>query len=126
MSLPSLSQTATRTASLPKDSLICLPKSTVRYLVQDLILGDGARQEVQKLDSIIQKKDKFIYMQDSLIQVKNRTISSCQLTIDSQEQIDDANRLTIESLNRSVRKYKRQRNVFKVIAGVFLLALVVK
>lgn len=121
MSLPSLSQTATKTAPQQDDSLICLPKTIVRYMVQDIVRGDGAKAEVAKLDSTLKKRDVLITKQDSTIRVQDKEIRSFKITIADQTEIDSINQKTIETLSFNCGRYKRQRNAFKAFCVILLV-----
>jgi len=93
----------------------------VRYMVQDIVKGDGAREEVVKLDSALKKREVYIAKQDSTIKVQDKTIRSYKITITDQTEIDSINQKTIESLKLNCKRYKRQRNAFKIFCGVLLI-----
>lgn len=126
MSLPSFSQIDTKIASSDNDSVVILPKKLVTFMVKDLVQADGDREQLVILNETLVKRDAYIAKQDSLTAVYKKRLASCEATMDEYSKIDDTNQKSIQSLTRINAKYKRQRNAFKILAGILLVGIAIK
>jgi len=124
MSYTSFSQNATRTQS--SDTLICLPKNLVTFMVKDLVKFDGAQEEIQMLNKSMVYKDTYIQHQDSINQTLRSQLSTCRNSVDEYSQIDNINQKSIQSLTAKSNKYRRQRNALKFFVGALIVGLIVK
>jgi hypothetical protein len=122
----SFSQTATKTASPQnEDSIICLPKKIVGYMVKDLIKYDAGKEQIKLLtDSIYIQNTKLSTQASVLGQYQNK-MYSYESTIREYEMIDASNQKTIEALNNKNKRYKKQRNLFKILLGASLMYITI-
>ena len=121
-------QSVTKTVSiLNEDSLVLVPLQMARFMVQDIVIGDGARKTVLVQDSIILDQKNIISKNDSVIYTWKRKYQTCQSTLDEFRTIDSVNQSTINAWSRKYNKIKKQRNAIigfaiVAVAGVIKLS----
>lgn len=92
-------------------------------MVQDLIKADGDREQIKLLGSVIENANSTITKQDSVISTYKQKSISYESTLNEYEEIDAANQRMIEALNKKAKRYKKQRNLFKILLGGALIGL---
>ena len=118
MSLSSLSQTVTKTAlHQNNDSLICLPKKFVGYIVRDLIRSDANKMQVGILNDILDK----MQTQDNLITQYKYKVNIYESLVENYKMTDEINQNLIQDLTIKNKRYKKQRNILKISLGVSLI-----
>ena len=125
MTSPSFCQTDTKTETPQTDSIICLPKKWVTFMVQDLIKSDVDKQTIDILNNSLSSKEEYIQTQDSLVTVYKTKSLMYKATFDEYETIDSLNQKTIASLNILTKKYKRQRNAFKIFSTALIVGFLI-
>jgi len=108
------------------DSLITLPKKTVIFMIKDIVRGDGYKAETGLLNSKIDKLNQQIQVQDSItitLQSKCRRYKS---TIDEYITMDELNQRTIQSLNKTSGRLRKQRNIISTVALGLLMGIIIK
>ena len=118
----SFCQTVTQTRpQLNADSVVCIPIQWARYLIQDVIHGDAAKEEVKILNESIQKQNEYILKQDTIVSIYRKRIVLYEETGKEHDRIDSLNQKSIETLKSGYSKIKRQRNA----VGLFAIASVI-
>jgi hypothetical protein len=107
--------------------MVLIPLQMARYMVQDIVVGDGARQTVLIQDSIITDQKNIISKNDSIISTWKRKYQTCQSTLDEYQMMDVVNQSTINAWSRKYSKVKKQRNAvigfaILTVAGVIRLS----
>lgn len=126
MSLSSFSQSATKTASQENnDSLICLPKKLLTYMVQDLNKFDAEKIKTKILTDSISIQQISLKKQDDLLTEYKRKNNVLVSTVDELKLIDESNQRTIEALTIKNKRYKKQRDIFKISLGLSLIYIAV-
>lgn len=126
MNYTSFCQTATKTVSLPSDSVVVLPKKLVTYMVQDLVRYDGLKEESVKKDQNIMLLTKQVDASETQLSNLRTKLRSCEATNQEYQMLDEANTRTIEALKRKSGKYKRQRNVFIYFSAALIIGIIAK
>ena len=124
MTLPTFCQIGIVTQS--GDSLIALPKKTVIFMVKDIVRGDGYKEQVNILNSKINKLDLQIQAHDSITTALQNKCNGYRSTINEYVMIDEVNQKTIQSLNKTSGKLRKQRNALGYFAAALLIGLVVR
>ncbi len=125
-SYTSFCQTATKTVSLPSDSVVVLPRTLVTYMVQDLVRYDGLKEETMRKDESILMLTKQVNAKEVQLGSLRSRLSTCEATNQEYQMIDEANTRTIEILKHKSGKFKRQRNVFIYFSAALIAGLIVK
>ena len=108
------------------DSLIALPKKTVVFMIKDIVRGDSKAKEVDLLNIKIGKLNETISTQEEKIATCTLKIRTLQSTVDEYGNIDAINQKTIQSLNKSNTRLKKQRNAVGYFAAALLIGLIVR
>ena len=103
--MKSFSQTDTN-----KDSLICLPKSTLTKVTQDLVKCDGEREELNTLKINYDLQKTYIHTQDSIITIQTVQINDLKMINTAYQQIDTAHVNITKALTENVNVYRKERN----------------
>lgn len=99
-----------------------MPVKWARFLIQDVIHGDAAKQEIQILNQTLKKKDEYIAKQDTVITVYRKKVVMYEATMDQYTQVDSLNQKSISTLQLGNSRLKRQRNAFGFFAIASLVA----
>jgi hypothetical protein len=108
------------------DSLIALPKKTVIFMVKDIVRGDGYKEQVNILNGKIDKLNQQVQAHDSVTTTLQAKCRSYKATIDEYVTIDEVNQRTIQSLNKTSGKLRKQRNALGYFAAALLVGLIVR
>ena len=108
------------------DSLIALPKKTVIFMVKDIVRGDGYKEQVNILNGKIDKLNQQIQAHDSVTTTLQAKCRSYKATIDEYVTIDEVNQRTIQSLNKTSGKLRKQRNALGYFTAALLVGLIVR
>ena len=123
LTLPSFSQTVTRTVS--SDTMVLIPKRVVGYMISDIKKSDSKLMELENLSQEVMNKNNII---DSLTN-SNGNLSGqlveCKATVDELTNIDEVNQGTISTLTKDIKKYKRQRNALKIFSTIILITVII-
>ena len=124
MTFPTLCQIGIVTQS--GDSLIAFPKKIAILMIQDIVRGDGYKEETILFNSKINKLDTQIQLQDSITATLQNKCIDYKSTIDKYVAVDEINQKTIQILNKTNTKLQKQRNIVGTIALSLLVGLLVK
>ena len=114
MSSKSFSQTATDT------TLIRLDKPIVRLVIKDLIVGDGAKQELFLTQDKVKLLEQKIVFKDSIISNLNTQIINYKSIMDTRsEQLA----LSQELSSKLQRDLKKEQVKGKMVAGTGILGI---
>lgn len=95
-----------------------------RYMVQDIVTGDGAKKTVVEQDSIIREQKTIISHNDSIVRAWKYKYITCQSTVDEYIQMDAVNQSTINAWKRKYTKIKKQRNAIIAFAVVSIAGVI--
>lgn len=95
-------------------------------MIQDIVRGDGYKEETILLNSKINKLDTQIQLQDSITATLQNKCIDYKSTIDKYVAVDEINQKTIQILNKTNTKLQKQRNIVGTIALSLLVGLLVK
>ncbi len=126
MNYSSFSQTAIKTVSVSKDSIVVLPKQLVTYMVQDLIRYDGLKERMEVANTnteLLKKQVSYAEKQNEELQ---RKIIGLAATNKEYQLIDELNTKTIDIYKTKSAKMKRQRNAFIYFSCAALIGILVK
>lgn len=101
----------------------CLPVTTVRQIIKDLLSGDSAKLQLKLTESQLIETEKKLYFKDSIINVMNNKEKN-YLTIQeyNKEQLILLNNYSTKVEN-DLKKEARKNNVRSVIQSTLLLSL---
>jgi len=117
--LPSFSQSATDT------TLIVLPSDIARLIIQDLIAGDAAKQELGLVRKQLELSQQKIISQEEIILRLNSQIDNLQkVEISRVDQITEYTQLTTR-LESDLKKERRLVSILKATTGVGVLGILV-
>ena len=126
MSLSSSSQSVTRTnLQENSDSLICLPKKILTLMVRDINKFDAMITKNKILTDSISIQKISLTKQDDLLTEYKRKNNILVSTVDELKLIDESNQRAIEALNTKNKRYKKQRNIFKISLGLSLMYIAI-
>ena len=95
-------------------------------MIQDIKKGDMAKKELAVVDSTVKKYEAQTSMREAEKDLLMKKYIACQATTNEYSSIDSLNQKTIQSLNLKNAKYKRQRNAFRIFAGICLIGILIK
>lgn len=101
------------------EAYVALPVKYVKHMVNDIVKGDSCVVTVVSLVNGIQDCEK----ENSSLRKENYNQKN---TIGELTMSDNANKSINRSLNEQVKKYKKQKNIFKIIAGGLLVGFLIK
>lgn len=117
--MPSFSQTATDTTS------VVLPNDLARLIIQDLIAGDAAKEEVIILRNKIDLQQEVIVSQKEIISRLNTQIENLQLVeVSRKDQLNDYGELS-DKLQTDLQREKRITKILKSTTGVGIVTVLV-
>jgi len=93
-------------------------------MVQDIVIGDGAKKTVIEQDSIIREQKIIISHNDSIVRAWKNKYITCQSTVDEYTQMDIVNQSTINAWKRKYTKIKKQRNAIIAFAVVSIAGVI--
>jgi hypothetical protein len=126
MSLSSSSQSVTRTnLQENSDSLICLPKKILTLMVRDINKFDAEKIKTKILTDSINIQKISLIKQDDLLTEYKRKNNVLVSTVDELKLIDESNQRTIEAITTKNKRYKKQRNIFKISLGLSLMYIAI-
>lgn len=94
-------------------------------MVKDLIKADADKAQIKLLTDSIGIQNIKLTTQSNVITEYKKKSYSYESTIREYEMIDASNQKVIEALNTKNKRYKKQRNTFKVILGVSLVYIAI-
>jgi hypothetical protein len=115
--------TAISQKDILSDSLVCLPKGTMKEIILDLESGDQARRELALTYSINIDLNNTIALKNSVILDYRKKEATYIDDINSYKQIIDAKNAQIEIVKAEAKKYRRQRNGVIVGGSALIIAI---
>jgi len=85
--------------------------------VQDLIRSDANKMQVNILNGILDK----IQVQDKLINEYKFKVNIYESLVEDYKKTDASNQYIIQDLTIKNKRYKKQRNIFKIGLGLTLI-----
>ena len=95
-------------------------------MVKDIVRGDGYKAEVNLLNSKIDKLNQQVQAHDSVTTALQAKCRGYKSTIDEYVTMDELNQRTIQSLNKTSGKLRKQRNAIGYFAAALLVGLIVR
>lgn len=118
MSLSSFSQNVT------KDSTkIQFTKPLVRLIIKDLIIGDGAKEEVGLLNHKVSLLENKSALQDNIIEDLNSQITNYITAFRFKEEQLNLSQTLSKKLQTDLKIEKTKSNIYKLGGGTLLLVL---
>ena len=93
-------------------------------MVQDIVMGDGAKKTIVEQDSIIHEQKTIISYNDSIVRAWKYKYITCQSTVDEYIQMDAVNQSTINAWKRKYTKIKKQRNAVIAFAIMSVVGVI--
>jgi len=101
----------------------CLPVTTVRQIIKDLLSGDSAKLQLQLTESQLIETEKKLHLKDSIINaMKSKEINYLTIQEYNKEQINLLNTYSTKVEN-DLKKEGRKNTVRSVIQSTLLLSL---
>mgnify|MGYP003402927870 FL=1 len=119
MTLPGFCQTGILPKT-PSDSVVCIPKSMMISIIQDLTKGDNCEEENEILQQNISIQQNALLKKDTIISIYKTKSLMYQSTINDYEALDTENLKKISDLNRKVSSYKKKNKILGIASLVFL------
>jgi hypothetical protein len=94
-------------------------------MVKDLIKYDAGKEQIKLLTDSIHIQNTKLSTQTSVLGQYQNKMYSYESTIREYEMIDASNQKTIEALNIKNKRYKKQRNLFKILLGASLMYITI-
>mgnify|MGYP001547308687 CR=1 FL=1 len=117
--MPSFSQSVTDTTS------VVLSNELARLIIQDLLQGDAAREEVIILKRKVDLQEQKIVSQEEIIARLNTQIENLEkVEVSRQDQLSNYQELSTK-LEKDLVKEKRITTIFKSTTGVGLVVILV-
>ena len=95
-------------------------------MVKDIVRGDGYKAEVNLLNSKIDKLNQQVQAHDSITLALQNKCRGYKSAIDEYVTMDELNQRTIQSLNKTSGKLRKQRNALGYFAAALLVGLIVR
>lgn len=115
--------TAISQKGILSDSLVCLPKGTMKKIILDLESGDLARQELAIVYSINTDLNNAIALKNSIILNHQKKETTYINDINSYKLVIDAKNTQIELAKAEAKKYRRQRNGVLIGGSALILTI---
>ena len=115
--------TAISQKDILSDSLVCLPKGTMKEIILDLESGDQARRELALTYSINIDLNNTIALKNSIILDHRKKETTYLNDINSYKLVVDAKNAQIELAKAEAKKYRRQRNGVIVGGSALIIAI---
>lgn len=115
--------TAISQKDILSDSLVCLPKGTMKEIILDLESGDLARRELALTYSINIDLNNTIALKNSIILNHQKKETTYINDIDSYKLVIDAKNTQIELAKAAAKKYRRQRNGVLIGGSALILTI---
>ena len=101
----------------------CLPVTTVRQIIKDLLSGDSAKLQLQLTESQLIETEKKLHLKDSIINtMKDKEKNYLTIQEYNKEQLILLNNYSTKVEN-DLKKEGRKNNVRSVIQSTLLLSL---
>lgn len=107
---------------------ITLTPQQAREVIKDILEGDAAKIQVNLQNQIIKQKDSIITVKDTIIQSQKFKIDLAKNALDSFDDLNQEQKNSINSLEKSLKQSERRRKFFKtgfvitgIVAGTLLL-----
>ena len=131
MTLPSLSQTSTKTQlsdsatyrgvtkeQLMKDSLVALPKTIAIWMAQDVERARSYEQEILMLTGVLDTKESIIGKQDTIIESYKGKVNSYIKLLGSCQDLNQNYEIEIMGLKKDVTKQTERKKFWRALAFV--------
>ena len=115
MSLQSFSQSVIDTTKIQ------LKKPIVRLVIKDLIVGDGAREEIKLLSNKFNLLEKKVFIKDSVIFSLNERVTNFESMLNSQSSQISLSKELSAKLQLDLKKQKVKT---KLMSGAGIIAIV--
>jgi len=115
--------TAISQKGILSDSLVCLPKGTMKKIILDLESGDLARQELAIVYSINTDLNNAIALKNSIILNHQKKETTYINDINSYKLVIDVKNTQIELAKAEAKKYRRQRNGVLIGGSALILTI---
>lgn len=119
LSLPSFSQSVTDT------TLVILPNDLARLVIQDLIAGDAAKEELVLVRRKLElSEQKIISQEEIILRLESQIDNLEKVEITRADQLSEYKSLTTR-LETDLNKERRLVSIFKATTGVGMLGVLV-
>jgi hypothetical protein len=131
LTLPSLSQTSTKTQlndsttyrgvtkeQLMKDSLVALPKTIAIWMAQDVERARSYEQEILMLTGVLDTKESIIGKQDTIIESYKGKVNSYIKLLGSCQDLNQNYEIEILGLKKDVKKQTERKKFWRIVAIV--------
>ena len=123
----SFSQTVMNPEPTQQDTIVALKVPIARLVIKDIIIGDGALEELKELNKILLLKDEQINLFKQKDLLKDQKISNLETIILKKDEQFSLEREKSNSLLKELKGARRKTLFYKIgtFAGVLAMTLLI-
>ena len=124
ISLLLLSWSSFSQQDIAKDSIVSLKVPVVRLVIKDLIEGDGTKEELKEVNTLLELTNEKINLKDQEISTLGSKIQNLELVIKTKDEQFSLQEELSKKLQKELRTEKKKIFLYKIGTGVGFVATV--
>jgi septal ring factor EnvC (AmiA/AmiB activator) len=124
ISLLLLSWSSFSQQDIAKDSIVSLKVPVVRLVIKDLIEGDGTKEELKEVNTLLELTNEKINLKDQEISTLGSKIQNLELVIKTKDEQFSLQEELSKKLEKELRTEKTKSFLYKIGTGVGVVATV--
>jgi len=124
ISLLLLSWSSFSQQDIAKDSIVSLKVPVVRLVIKDLIEGDGTKEELKEVNTLLELTNEKINLKDQEISTLGLKIQNLELVIKTKDEQFSLQEELSKKLQKELRTEKTKSFLYKIGTGVGVVATV--
>jgi hypothetical protein len=124
ISLLLLSWSSFSQQDIAKDSIVSLKVPVVRLVIKDLIEGDGTKEELKEVNTLLELTNEKINLKDQEISTLGSKIQNLELVIKTKDEQFSLQEELSKKLQKELRTEKTKSFLYKIGTGVGVVATV--
>jgi len=124
ISLLLLSWSSFSQQDIAKDSIVSLKVPVVRLVIKDLIEGDGTKEELKEVNTLLELTNEKINLKDQEISTLGSKIQNLELVIKTKDEQFSLQEELSKKLQKELRTEKTKSFLYKIGTGVGAVATV--
>ena len=124
ISLLLLSWSSFSQQDIAKDSIVSLKVPVVRLVIKDLIEGDGTKEELKEVNTLLELTNEKINLKDQEISTLGSKIQNLELVIKTKDEQFSLQEELSKKLQKELRTEKTKSFLYKIGTGVGVVATI--
>ena len=124
ISLLLLSWSSFSQQDIAKDSIVSLKVPVVRLVIKDLIEGDGTKEELKEVNTLLELTNEKINLKEQEISTLGSKIQNLELVIKTKDEQFSLQEELSKKLQKELRTEKTKSFLYKIGTGVGVVATV--